>query len=74
MAFFDQNDPEAADKMRGMIGPGQVDQMFRQAIEMCWMMLPQSSKTIDELEKQVRRIIDRALKDVRDDAEQFGVK
>jgi len=32
MAVFESNDPDAAKKMRQMIGPGQVDEQIRQAI------------------------------------------
>ena len=65
------HDPEAGKQMREMFGPGQVDQQFRQAIHLCWMMLPEDQKTIDEVEKQVRRIMERAFKDLREDAGQF---
>jgi len=71
MAHFDENDPEAVNKALDMIGPGKIDQHFRQAIQWCWMMLPKDRKTIDELETEVRRLIDRAFKDMRDDAERF---
>jgi len=71
MAYFNKDDPEATDKMRSMFGPGQVDQQVRQAIQMCWMMLPTDKKTSDELEKQFRRIVDRAIKDLHDDASAF---
>jgi hypothetical protein len=54
-----------------MFGPGHVDQSVRQAIQMCWMMLPDSRKTVAELEKQFRRIVDRAIKDLRDDSRAF---
>ena len=63
---------EAAEKMADFFGPGQVDQTIRQAIHFCWMALPKDRKNADELEKQVRRIVDRALKDFREDSEQFG--
>jgi len=63
---------DAAGKMAGFFGPGHVDQLVRQAIQMCWMALPKDRKTSDELEKQTRRIVDRALKDFREDSEQFG--
>jgi hypothetical protein len=63
---------EAAEKMADFFGPGQVDQPIRQAIHFCWMALPKDRKNTDELEKQVRRIVDRALKDFREDSEQFG--
>jgi hypothetical protein len=73
MAMFDANEPNAAKKMREMFGPGQVDQTIQHAIQMCWMMLPEDRKTVDELEKQLRRVIDRAFQSLRDDAEQFGL-
>jgi len=73
MAMLGPNDPNAANQMREMFGPGQVDQQIRQAIHMCWMSLPPDKKSVDELESQVRRIFDRALKDLREDASQFGI-
>jgi hypothetical protein len=73
MAVFESNDPEAAKKMRQMFGPGHVDEQIRQVIHLCWMMLPEDRKTVDELEKQFRRIVERALKDLREDATQFGL-
>ncbi len=74
MAIFDSNDPDAGKTMRQMFGPGQVDQQIRQAIHLCWMMLPDDRKTVDELEKQMRRIIDRAFRDLLEDSEQFGLE
>ena len=73
MAMFDPNDPEARKKMRAMFSPGQIDQSVRQAIQMCWMMLPDRNKTVDELEKQFRRIVDRAIDDLREDSVAFGL-
>ena len=55
-------------------GPSQVDHMVRQAIQMCWMGLPDEKRTIDQVETQVRRIVDRALKDFRDDGKIFKKK
>jgi len=59
--------------MADFFGPAQVDQTVRQAIHFCWMGLPKERRTVDELEMQVRRIVDRALKDFRDDAAAFGL-
>jgi hypothetical protein len=73
MAMFDEGDPDAAKKLRGMFGPGQVDQSVRQAIQLCWMMLPDDGKTVDNLEKQFRRIVDRAIDDLREDTDVFGL-
>tara|TARA_R110001592_G_scaffold354651_2_gene654426 strand:+ start:1824 stop:2054 length:231 start_codon:yes stop_codon:yes gene_type:complete len=74
MAFqtFDPNDEESFDKMRDLFSPAQVDQSVRQALQLCWMLLPQEKRNIDELEQQFRRIVDRALKNMRDDDQAFG--
>ncbi len=69
-----EDDPDSMQKMADFLGPGHVDQTIRQAIHFCWMSLPKERKNIDELEKQVRRIVDRALKDFREDSEAFGAK
>jgi hypothetical protein len=63
---------DAADKMAEMFGPGQSDQMVRQAIQLCSMAISKDRRNADELEKQIRRIVDRALRDFREDQEQFG--
>ena len=73
MAAFSQDDPESAKKMREFFTPARVDQLVRQAIQFCWMMLPEDKKTVDELEKQLRRMVDRAIKDLREDFEAFGL-
>ncbi len=66
---------DAAEKMAEVFGPGQIDQMMiRQGIHFCWMALPKDRKNADELEKQIRPLVDRALKDFREDQEQFGRK
>jgi hypothetical protein len=77
MAMFEVNDSKsrknAAKKMREFFSPGQIDQSVRQAIQMCWMMLPDKKRSVTELEKQFRRIVERALKDLREDADAFGL-
>ena len=69
---FDPNDEESFDNMREFFGPAQVDQSVRQALHMCWMMLPKDKRNAEELERQFRRIVDRALKDMREDDQEFG--
>ena len=71
MAVFDANDEESFDKMRDMFGPSQIDQQIRQAVHFCWMGLPKEKRNVDELERQIRRLVDRALRDVRDDFDEF---
>jgi hypothetical protein len=38
----------------------------------CWMALPKQRRNQDELDKQIRRVVDRALRDFREDSEAFG--
>jgi hypothetical protein len=71
MAFFPNDDPESRDRMRSFMGPGQVDEQIRQAIQFAWMMLPDERKTVTEVERVIRQIVDRALKNFREDAESF---
>lgn len=71
MAYFDASDEGSVDKMRDMFGPAQIDQQIRQAIHFCWMGLPKEKRNVDELERQIRRLVDRALRDVREDFDEF---
>ena len=73
LGMSDPNDPKSLDHLREFFSPQHVDQQLRQAIQICWMMLPKERKSIDELELQVRRILDRALKDLREDSDAFGL-
>jgi hypothetical protein len=75
MAYFcgsEGADPDDREKMADLFGPHQIDQLVRQAIQFCWMSLPKDRRTAEELEKQIRRLVDRALKDFREDREAFG--
>jgi hypothetical protein len=72
MGVFEFNEAESFDKMREFFSPAQVDQTVRQAIHFCWLMLPKDKRNVDELERQFRRIVDRALEDLREDDQAFG--
>ena len=61
-----------AERMAEIFGPGQIDQSIRHAIQFCWMSLPRERRTAEELENQFRRLVERALKDFRDDLVAFG--
>lgn len=60
------------DDFAKICGPDTVDMFMRQAVQMCWMMLPKAKKTVGNVESEVRRVVDRALKDFREDADRFG--
>jgi hypothetical protein len=72
MAGFALGEPEGGDRLRSVFGPGQLDHSIRQAIQLAWMMLPEERQTVEEVERVVRHLVDRALKDLREDGETFG--
>ena len=54
-----------------MFGPHAVDQLVRQCITQIWMLLPDDKKSVDVVEKELRRLVERAIKDLREDANVF---
>jgi hypothetical protein len=71
MFFSAGEGDEGAEKMQEFFGPTQIDHFIRQAIQFCWMALPKEKRNVDELERQIRRLVDRALRDVREDFNEF---
>ena len=71
------DDPTSAAKaqemVKAMMGPQAVDDAVRRAIQVCWMMLPQGQKTMDTVETEIRRLVDRALANMREDSQKFGI-
>jgi hypothetical protein len=73
MAMFSCGEGEdAAERMAEMFGPAQIDHMIRQAVQFCWMGLPKERRSAEEVEAQIRRIVERALRDFREDRRAFG--
>jgi hypothetical protein len=65
-------DPEKArEQMWDFMGPGQADQMVRHALQTCWMSLPKERRNVDELKRQMTRLVDRAIRDMEEDREVF---
>jgi len=48
------------------------DQHIRQAISTCWMMLPEEKKNSEAVAIEIRRIVERALTSLKEDAAAFG--
>ena len=65
------DDEEGLEKIRELFGPTQIDHQIRMAIQCCWTGLPKEKKNVDEVERQIRRLVDRALRDLREDCDQF---
>jgi len=65
--------PGGEDEVRRFMGANHVAFPIQQAIMSCWMMLPNEKKTVDNLEKELRRIFERELENFRKDSESFGL-
>jgi hypothetical protein len=63
---------EHKEMMREMLGPNGVDQHIRQAISTCWMTLPEEKKNSKAVAIEIRRIVERALTSLKEDATAFG--
>ena len=63
---------ESGDKGDPLFGPGVVDVKVREAMQLCWIMLPDDNRTTSRLVDEMRRILERALKDVQDDERAFS--
>jgi hypothetical protein len=68
---------EDPDKLREMmettLGPQAIDRQIRQAIFFCWAMLPKERRTVAAVEAEIRRLVDRALANVKEDGQAFGI-
>ena len=51
--------------------PGDPDQHVRNAIKSIWVILPEKTRNVDEVERQLHRLVDHTLQDFRDDIEAF---
>lgn len=67
MTKIDPSNPDGPEMMREMVGPGAIDQQLRQAVQFCWMSLPPKKRSLDAVEKEVRRLVDRMFRDMRED-------
>jgi hypothetical protein len=61
------------DFKKSFLGPMAVDQQIRQAISTCWLMFPREKRSAKSVEEEISRLVSRALKDFREDAQAFGV-
>ena len=64
---------QSQESMKDLFGPQAVDQAIRQAISTCWMMLPKGKRSVAAVEREIRRVVDRALKNLREDSKAFGI-
>jgi len=67
----DEDSPDFR-RMHDVLGPGQIDASLRQTLQTLWMIMPADKKNVDAVEKEFRRLVDRALRDLREDSDLFG--
>lgn len=78
MSVSDKGDGEEitcnnpAEAMAAMMGPGYADQAVRGAVQTVWMALPKNRRNLDEVEKEVHRLVARAISNLREDIAVFG--
>jgi hypothetical protein len=70
----DDNPEGNKQAMLDMLGPQAVDGAIRQAISTCWMMMPDDKKNVAAVEAEIRRLVDRALANLQEDAKAFGIE
>ena len=58
----------------GFLLPTFVDGMLRQAVQFCWMGAPKDVRRVEYVEAEIRRLIDKALWDLSQDAAGFGIQ
>ena len=54
------------DDLLSTMGPGAIESMLWQAIQMCWITLPSDKRSTEGLETEFRFRVDRALQNLRD--------
>jgi len=71
--FGPDPDDEENKKMMACLPPGYAETLFRNCVQTCWMSLPAERRNIDELEREMRRIVDRVFKHMREDDQAAGI-
>ena len=64
---------DGLEEMRTMMGPMGPDQQIRAAIHTCWMMLPTRKRNPAEIRTHIERLVERALQNLEEDAQAFGL-
>lgn len=61
-----------SDQFRKFFGPDDIDRAVRMTIQVCFLYLPKTKRTPEELERQIHRLVDRALREFREDQQAFA--
>jgi hypothetical protein len=55
-----------------LYAPAEVDQLVRKTLQLCWRAMSRDRRSIEEHQRQVHRLVERGLRDFREDREEFG--
>lgn len=62
----------AGTALRDFMGPLLVDQAIRQAVQHCWLLLPEEERSVARVRQEIERLVQRALKDFEEDSAVFN--
>jgi len=65
--MFDEIREGVPDDILKALGPGAVDRQIREAIHLCWLMLEPGQRNIVNLETEMNRLLNRAIRDIKED-------
>ena len=68
---LDSNDPESLHKFLQENAPNAAKDAIRQAMVLGWWLLPNDQRTEDILEREMRQLVDDAIRELREDRDRF---
>ena len=68
---FDPQDPESLSKSLRAEQPDAASDSIRQAIFFGWWLLPEDQRNEENLEREIRRLVDDAIREFRNDRDRF---
>jgi hypothetical protein len=73
MTKLDPKDPESLSNFLRNNVPDAPNDHIRKAIGFCWWMLPKDQRTEENVECEIRRLVEEALADLRDHKGSFDM-
>jgi hypothetical protein len=71
MTKLDSKDPESLSKFLHDTFPDAANDSIRKAIVFGWWLLSKDQRTDENLEREIRRLVDDAIRDFREDKDRF---
>jgi hypothetical protein len=68
---LDPKDPESLSTFLRQTSPDAPSDSIRQAIRFGWWLLPKDQRTEENLEREIRRLVDDAIREFREDKDRF---